>query len=71
MTMTTLMLEDLRSELAPITASIDSIRVELAPIKAAVDGIPLMHRTIEVLRQETRALRAAFNDLQARQNVAH
>jgi hypothetical protein len=43
--MTTLTLEDLRSE--------------LAPIKAAVDGIPLMHRSIEVLRQETRALRAA------------
>jgi ubiquinone biosynthesis protein UbiJ len=44
------------------------LRAELAPIRAQLDGLPLLNRAIVVLQQESRALKAAFNDF-ARTNV--
>jgi ubiquinone biosynthesis protein UbiJ len=53
--------EELRAELAPMHAT-------LAPMRAALDGLPLISRSLAVLHQEVRALRAAFNDF-AKTNV--
>jgi ubiquinone biosynthesis protein UbiJ len=44
------------------------LRAELAPIRAQLDGLPLISRSLVVLQQEVRALKAAFNDF-ARTNV--
>jgi hypothetical protein len=44
------------------------LTTELAPLRAAIDGMPLINRSLTVLHQEIRALRAAFNDF-ARTNV--
>jgi ubiquinone biosynthesis protein UbiJ len=46
----------LRDELHPI-------RDELQRMRVPVDGIPTMNRNLTVLQQETRAIRAAVNDL--------
>ncbi len=80
--MTDLTLETLRTELAPLRTQLDNLRGELAPLRgqiagldakvapmrAQLDGLPLINRSLTVLHQETRALRAAFNDF-ARTNV--
>lgn len=73
--MTELTLETLRSELAPIRAQFAGLETRLAaldakvaPLRAQLDGLPLISRSLTVLQQETRALRAAFNDF-ARTNV--
>jgi prefoldin subunit 5 len=58
----------LRAELAPIRAQLDGLRAELAPMRAQLDGLPLISRKLVVLQQESRALKAAFNDF-ARTNV--
>jgi hypothetical protein len=44
------------------------LRAELAPMRAQLDGLPLISRSITVLHQEMRSLKAAFNDF-ARTNV--
>jgi ubiquinone biosynthesis protein UbiJ len=44
------------------------LRTELAPMRAQLDGLALINRALVVLQQETRALKAAFNDF-ARTNV--
>lgn len=63
------------AELAPIRAQIAGLETRLAaldakvaPLRAQLDGLPLISRSLTVLQQETRALRAAFNDF-ARSNV--
>jgi prefoldin subunit 5 len=73
--MTDLTLETLRAELAPLRAQLEDMRAQLAgldakvaPMRAQLDGLPLISRSLTVLQQETRALRAAFNDF-ARTNV--
>jgi hypothetical protein len=48
--------------------TLEALRAELAPMRAQLDGLPLIVRTLTVLQQETRALKAAFNDF-ARTNV--
>lgn len=52
-------LETIHSELSAMRAD---MRAELAPIRAGVNGIPILNRSITVLQQDMRALRAAFND---------
>jgi hypothetical protein len=68
--------EIMRAELAPIRAQLDGLRVEQAsmrsqldvmraeqaPMRAQLDGLPLINRTVTVIQQEVRSLRAAFND---------
>ena len=80
--MTDLTLEVLRAELAPMraqlaeldakTSSLDakvsSLDAKVSPMRAQLDGLPLIGRGVTILQQETRALRAAFNDF-ARTNV--
>src|SRR5271165_4926186 len=73
--MTDLTLETLRTELAPIgtllaglDAKVSGLEASVAPMRAQLDGLPLINRSLTVLHQETRALRAAFNDF-ARTNV--
>jgi hypothetical protein len=48
--------------------TLEALRAELAPMRAQLDGLPLIARSLTVLQQETRALKAAFNDF-ARTNV--
>ena len=60
--MTDLTLETLRAELAPISDRLDGLDAKVAPMRAQLDGLPLINRSLTVLQQETRALRAAFND---------
>jgi len=69
-----LTLETLRAELAPLREQLADLRAQLAGLEANVasmraqlDGLPPINRTLTVLQQETRALRA-FNDF-ARTNV--
>jgi hypothetical protein len=59
--MTDLTIEALRAELAPIRAA-------LARIEPLVDGVPLIHRAIDAMQRDQRALKAAFNDF-AKTNV--
>ncbi len=66
--MTDLTLEALRAELAPIRAQVADLDAKVTPMRAQLDGLPLINRSLTVLQQETRALRAAFNDF-ARTNV--
>jgi uncharacterized protein YlxW (UPF0749 family) len=58
-----------RAELAPMRVQLDGLRAdvnglrsEVAPMRAQLDGLPLINRTVTVIQQEVRALRAAFND---------
>jgi hypothetical protein len=51
-----------------IQAELGHIRAEFAPMRAQLDGRPLINRSITVLHQDVRSLRAAFNDF-ARTNV--
>ena len=44
------------------------LKQELAPLQAKLDGLPLISRSLVVLQQDLRSLRAAFNDF-ARTNV--
>ena len=53
---TNLTLEDLRTELAPIKAT-------LGIVQARTDGLPLIGNATETLRCETRLLKAAINDI--------
>jgi hypothetical protein len=46
----------LRAELVPIAARLDAI-------EARVSGLPLIGSAIEVLRRDTRPLKAAINDM--------
>jgi hypothetical protein len=54
--------EIVRAELAPVRAQLDGLRADLAPMRAQLDGLPLINRTVTVIQQEVRVLRAAFND---------
>jgi hypothetical protein len=38
------------------------VLADLKAIRATVDGIPVINRSITVMRQEIRMLRATFND---------
>jgi hypothetical protein len=66
--MTELTLEILRAELAPLRADLAIVKAALARIEPSVDGIPLIHRAIDALQRDQRALKAAFNDF-AKTNV--
>ena len=51
--------------LAPMRAQLDGLapmRAQLDGLRAQFDGLPLINRTVTVIQQEVRALRAAFND---------
>ncbi|WP_147262953.1 hypothetical protein [Roseiarcus fermentans] len=47
---------------AGLEGQISGLDAKLAPMRAQLDGLPLICRSLTVLHQETRALRAAFND---------
>jgi uncharacterized coiled-coil DUF342 family protein len=62
-------LDGLRDEVAPVRAQLDGLRAQLdrlssevAPMRAQLDGLPIINRTVTVIQQEVRALRAGFND---------
>ena len=57
--------EIVRAELAPMRVQLDGLapmRAQLDGLRAQLDGLPLINRTVTVIQQEVRALRAAFND---------
>jgi chromosome segregation ATPase len=54
-------LEELRAEL----------RIELAPIRAVLDALRYVGRSVTVIQQDVRALRAAFNDFAGEINTLH
>jgi chromosome segregation ATPase len=55
-------LDGLRAEQASMRTQLDAMRAEQAPMRAQLDGLPLINRTVTVIQQEVRSLRAAFND---------
>ena len=59
---------DLHAKLADLDAKLAGLDAKVSPMRAQLDGLPLINRSLTVLQQETRALRAAFNDF-ARTNV--
>ncbi len=59
---------DLRAQIADLDAKLAGLDAKVSPMRAQLDGLPLINRSLTVLQQETRALRAAFNDF-ARTNV--
>jgi chromosome segregation ATPase len=61
-------LGDLNAKVASIQAQLSDLEVKVAPMRAQLEGLPLISRALTVLQQETRALKAAFNDF-ARTNV--
>jgi hypothetical protein len=61
-------LKAIQATLALHTDALAHIRAELAPVRAQLDGLPLLNRSLTVLHQELRGLKAAFNDF-ARTNV--
>ncbi len=56
------------AKLGGLDARLADLDAKVAPMRAQLDGLPLINRSLTVLQQETRALRAAFNDF-ARTNV--
>jgi hypothetical protein len=59
--------EIVRTELAPMRGQLDGLRAQLdrlssdvAPMRAQLDGLPIINRTVTVIQQEGRALRAAL-----------
>jgi hypothetical protein len=48
--------------LKKIQADVADVRSQLVPMRAQLDGLPLINRTVTVIQQEVRMLRAAFND---------
>ncbi len=61
-------LDGLDAKLAGLDAKLAGLDAKVSPMRAQLDGLPLINRSLTVLQQETRALRAAFNDF-ARTNV--
>jgi chromosome segregation ATPase len=55
-------LDGLRAEQASMRTQLDVMRAEQTPMRAQLDGLPLINRTVTVIQQEVRSLRAAFND---------
>ncbi len=53
---------DLDAKLAGLDAKLAGLDAKVSPMRAQLDGLPLINRSLTVLQQETRALRAAFND---------
>jgi len=53
---------DLKTTIDRRLNAMDERLVPLAPMRAQLDGLPLINRTVTVIQQEVRALRAAFND---------
>lgn len=53
-----------------MNVTLEELRIELAPIRAVLDGLPLIGRSIMVIQQDVRALRAAFNDFALTQTTA-
>jgi ubiquinone biosynthesis protein UbiJ len=62
----------MRDDMARLIATVGRIditfRAEMSTIRARVDGIPITNRSLTVVQQEIRSLKAAFNDF-ARTNV--
>jgi hypothetical protein len=61
-------LQKVEVRLATIGDGLTGVRAELMPMRAQLDGLPLMNRRLNVVQQETRLLRAAFDEF-ARTNV--
>ncbi len=55
-------LHSMQADLTTVKADLTAVRVELAPMRAQLDGLPLINRTVTVIQQEVRSLKAAFND---------
>ncbi len=45
-----------------IQSDVAGVKADLRPMRAQLDGLPLINRTVTVIQQEVRALKAAFND---------
>jgi hypothetical protein len=58
------------SSFETLSAKLDSVLDRFAAIEPQIAGIALIHRAIEALRQETRQIRVAVNDLAAVQMTA-
>jgi len=58
----------LDAKTSSLDAKVSSLDAKVSPMRAQLDGLPLIGRGVTILEQETRALRAAFNDF-ARTNV--
>ncbi len=52
----------LDAKVSSLDTKISTLDGKVAPMRAPLDGLPLINRSLTVLQQETRALRAAFND---------
>jgi chromosome segregation ATPase len=61
-------LDGLDAKVGPMRVQLADLDAKVSPMRAQLDGLPLINRSLTVLQQETRALRAAFNDF-ARTNV--
>lgn len=57
--------QSLRRELAPLRDELAALRRALDAMQPQVAGIPLIHRALETLRQESRQIKVAVNDLAA------
>jgi len=57
--------EILRRELTPIRDELAVVRRSVDAMAPQVAGIPLLHRAVDGLRQESRQIKVAVNDLAA------
>ena len=56
------LLRVIQSDLASVKGDVAGVKADLRPMRAQLDGLPLINRTVTVIQQEVRALKAAFND---------
>jgi archaellum component FlaC len=56
------LLRVMQSDLASVKGDVAGVKADLRPMRAQLDGLPLINRTVTVIQQEVRALKAAFND---------
>jgi len=52
----------LKGDVASVKGDVAGLKADLRPMRAQLDGLPLINRTVTVIQQEVRALKAAFND---------
>jgi hypothetical protein len=55
-------LASVKGDVASVKGDVAGVKADLRPMRAQLDGLPLINRTVTVIKQEVRALKAAFND---------
>jgi predicted nucleic acid-binding Zn-ribbon protein len=51
-----------KADITGLKTDVAAVKADIRPMRAQLDGLPLINRTVTVIQQEVRSLKAAFND---------